>query len=191
MPDAPLVPFPAQTIGPFFGFALVHAGGNELVDEGAPGEIRLHGRVLDGRGDPIPDALLELWQPDPEGRIVDGSHSGGRGHGFTGFGRAETDASGKYWFRTVEPGASGPGKAAFFAVAVFARGLQDRLFTRAYLPSPEAEDDPLLASLPDERRSTLMVVREGGGSLRFDLRLQGEGETVFLSFPRRDGGAYP
>ncbi|WP_084800304.1 protocatechuate 3,4-dioxygenase subunit alpha [Promicromonospora kroppenstedtii] len=206
----PIPPTPAQTVGPFFGYALPYARGNELVEPGTPGAVRLHGTVYDGAGAPVPDALIEIWQTDPAGAVVARSGSLLRDGTFTGWGRAETDREGCYWFRTLEPGATEPGRAPFFAVTVFARGLQDRLFTRAYLPEDDGAGpgvdavgpgadaagtesagawpcaEPLLASLEPERRATLVTSRETDGSLRFDIRLQGgphgEEETVFLTY---------
>ncbi|CAN5549821.1 protocatechuate 3,4-dioxygenase subunit alpha [soil metagenome] len=170
------VPTPGQTIGPFFGFALAHAGAAELVPPGRADAIRLHGRVLDGAGSPVPDALVELWQSDAAGVVVREPGSLTRdGFTFTGWGRAETDATGHYSFSTLEPA------APFFALTVFARGLTNRLFTRAYRPA--AADDPFLATVEAERRSTLVASAEESG-YRFDIRLQGEGETVFLAYPR-------
>ena len=178
-----LVAAPGQTIGPFFGFALPYAGGSELVPPGSPGALVLRGRVLDGADQPVPDALVELWQRSPDGRIVRRGGSLRRdGWTFTGWGRAATDNAGVYSFRTVAPGASG--SAAFFAITVFARGLTNRLFTRAYLPAEAAVlgGDPLLAELSDERRRTLLTQRSGD-NLVFDIRLQGERQTVFLRYP--------
>lgn len=184
----PLPPTPGQTVGPFFGYALPYPRGNELVEAGTPGAVRLQGTVYDGAGAPVPDALIEIWQADPAGVVVRRSGSILRDGTFTGWGRAETDREGGYWFRTLRPGATEPGRAPFFAVTVFARGLQDRLFTRAYLPDAAASDpDPLLGALRPERRATLFAHDEPDGSLRFDLRLQGGPsgeETVFLSYDR-------
>ncbi|GAB2476281.1 protocatechuate 3,4-dioxygenase subunit alpha [Xylanimonas ulmi] len=179
-----LAPTPGQTVGPFFGFALPFARGHELVDPGAPGAVRVHGTVTDGHGQPVPDALVELWQADPAGHVVQRHGSLLRDGTFTGWGRAETDRAGGYWFRTVEPGPTEPGRAAFLAVTVFARGLQNRLFTRAYLPGDDAAlaADPLLSALPAGDAATLVMDREPDGSLRFDIRLQGERETVFLTY---------
>ncbi|WP_419702617.1 protocatechuate 3,4-dioxygenase subunit alpha [Promicromonospora sp. NFX87] len=193
LPPRPLLPpTPGQTVGPFFGYALPYSGGNELVEAGAPGAVRLHGTVYDGAGAPVPDALIEIWQADPAGAVVRRSGSILRDGTFTGWGRAETDREGGYWFRTLRPGATEPGRAPFFAVTVFARGLQDRLFTRAYLPDAAASD-PLLGSLGPERRATLIARDEPDGSLHFDLRLQGgppgEEETVFLTYDRTDARA--
>lgn len=140
--DDLLPPTPGQTVGPFFGYALPYARGNELVEAGTPGAVRLHGTVYDGAGTPVPDALIEIWQADPSGAVVGRSGSLLRDGTFTGWGRAETDREGGYWFRTVTPGATEPGRAAFFAVTVFARGLQDRLHTRAYLPDADLDAAP-------------------------------------------------
>ena len=182
---------PGQTVGPFFHLGLPYAGGNELVPPAGPGAIRLHGRVLDGDGAPVPDALIEIWQADPDGNVVRVPGSLRRdGWTFTGWGRAATDPDGHYWFSTVEPGATEAGRPPFFAVTVFARGLLDRLFTRAYLPGADLSGaDPLLAALPPERAATLVATRSPTGLL-FDIRLQGVGETVFLSYPgQRDSWA--
>ncbi|MGI5190956.1 protocatechuate 3,4-dioxygenase subunit alpha [Promicromonospora sp. CA-289599] len=181
-----LPPTPGQTVGPFFGYALPYARGNELVEPGTPGAVRLHGTVYDGAGAPVPDALVEIWQADPAGKVVERSGSLLRDGTFTGWGRAETDREGGYWFRTLHPGATEPGRAPFFAVTVFARGLQDRLFTRAYLPDAESlATDPLLASLDPGRRATLVTTREPDDALRFDIGLQAGAqceETVFLTY---------
>ncbi|MFD6134748.1 protocatechuate 3,4-dioxygenase subunit alpha [Isoptericola sp. NPDC060257] len=197
-----LRPTPGQTVGPFFGFALPYDRGHELVDPGTPGAVRLHGRVLDGAGRPVPDALLEIWHADPSGAVVRRSGSILRDGTFTGWGRAVTDREGGYWFRTLEPGptasSDGRRRPAMIAVAVFARGLTDRLFTRIYLPDDGSTGgeaalaaDPLLASLEPERRATLLAAREPDGSLRFDVRLQGEGETVFLDLGQGTAGHAP
>jgi len=146
-----LDPTPGQTVGPFFGFALPRDGGEHVVAPGRSNAIRLRGRVYDGQGDPVPDALLEIWQAE-------------------GFGRAATDDDGQYSFTTLRP--DGP----FIAMTVFARGLLDRLFTRVYLT-----DDPFLATLPDDRGSTLLASAEEDGYV-FDVHLQGDDETVFLDF---------
>ncbi|HRD61231.1 MAG TPA: protocatechuate 3,4-dioxygenase subunit alpha [Nocardioides sp.] len=173
-----LTPTPGQTVGPFFGYALPFPEDQHLVPPGSPGAVRLQGTVYDGRGEPVPDAILELWQADASGAVVQQPGSLRRdGWTFTGWGRASTDALGHYSFTTVAPA------APFFAVTVFARGLLDRLFTRAYLPA--AADDPFLATLDPDRRSTLVVTEpQPGGGYVFDVYLQGERETVFLSYPR-------
>lgn len=184
-----LVPTPGQTVGPFYHYALPCAGGESLVSPGTPGSVQLHGTVTDGDGAGLQDALVEIWQCDPSGRPVQRQGSLRRdGHTFTGFGRVSTRRDGHYSFTTLEPGPSAPGRAPFIAVTVFARGLLNRLFTRIYLPdhAEALAADPLLRSVPEERRSTLVATREGDGSLRFDIRLQGDDETVFLRFPRHE-----
>jgi protocatechuate 3,4-dioxygenase alpha subunit len=180
------LPTPGQTVGPFFGYALPFDRDNELVARSHPSSVRLHGRVTDGHGRGVPDALLELWQAAPDGSVVQQTGSLHRdGWTFTGWGRASTDADGHYVFTTLRPGASQPGRAPFFALAVFARGLLNRLFTRAYLPGDRdaLAATPLLAGLEPDRRATLVAVADGSG-FRFDIHLQGEGETVFLRHPR-------
>ena len=178
------VPTPGQTVGPFFGYALPYAGGPELVPPGRADAVRLHGRVLDGDGQPVPDALVEVWQADGQGRPVQQAGSLHRdGWTFTGWGRCPTDRTGHYSFTTVTPGAE-PGRAAFFALVVLARGLTNRLFTRAYVPADGAllDADPLLGSLDADERSTLVCGTDSAGFV-FDVRLQGDRETVFLRYP--------
>jgi len=181
---SPLRPVPGQTVGPFFGFALPYDRGSELLPPAHPDAVRLHGTVVDGAGDPVPDALLELWQPDSAGTVVQQHGSLHRdGWTFTGWGRAATDNLGHYSFTTCLPGPTSAGAAPFFAVAVFARGLLDRLFTRVYLPEhPNLAGDRLLSSVAAERRGTLIAAREHTG-LVFDVHLQGARETVFLTYP--------
>ena len=176
---------PGQTVGPFYGYALPYEKDRELLAPGSPGSVRLQGTVYDGAGHPIPDAILEIWQPDSEGNIIRRTGSLVRdGYTFTGFGRSAVGNSGVYTFTTVNPGPTKPGAAAFISVAVFARGLMNRLFTRIYLPENEEAlaADPLLSSLDPERRKTLIARRDADGGLTWDIRLQGEGETVFLDF---------
>ncbi|MFD6099224.1 protocatechuate 3,4-dioxygenase subunit alpha [Nocardiopsis flavescens] len=178
---------PGQTVGPFFHYALPYDGDRDLVPPGSAGAVRLGGRVTDGAGEPVRDALVEVWQAGPDGAVPRETGSLRRdGWTFTGFGRTCTSRDGRYWFSTLEPGPDRPGAAAFFALTVFARGLTDRLFTRAYLPDDTAAlaADPLLASLPAGRRATLVARRDGRGPV-FDIRLQGEGETVFLDLSGR------
>lgn len=176
---------PGQTVGPFFGFALPFDRGTELVPPGQKGAIHLHGQVLDGSEDPVPDALVELWQPDGDGVISKRPGSLRREAGtFTGWGRAATDDAGHFRFTTVTPAPVTPGTRAYFAVTVFARGLLDRLFTRAYVPTApgSGSTDPLLDSLAPERRATLIAAPDDDG-YRFDIRLHGDDETVFLTYP--------
>ncbi|KKC04305.1 protocatechuate 3,4-dioxygenase subunit alpha [Mycobacterium nebraskense] len=179
---------PGQTVGPFLDLGLPYPGDSALVGDGNPHAVRLHGTVYDGAGDGVPDALVELWQPDGSGRIP--RRAGSRHRDavtFTGWGRSATDAAGRYAFTTVAPGSASAGRPPFFALTVFARGLLDRLFTRAYLPGGDLRADPLLASLDAERRSTMLCDAESGcRGYRFDIHLQGPRETVFLAY--RDGG---
>ncbi len=162
-----LAPTPGQTVGPFFGYALPYDGDGDLVPPTLPQSIRLHGRVYDGAGDPVPDALIELWQAGSDGVVSRQPGSLHRdGHTFTGWGRAATDRTGHYQFSTVVPG----GPTPYFALTVFARGLLDRLFTRAYLPGAAPAALSSLESEADDR------------GFVFDIRLQGAGETVFLSY---------
>lgn len=172
---------PAQTVGPYLHLGLTYRGDNQLVSDARARAIRLHGAVYDGAGDAVPDALVELWQPGPDGQVVRQAGSLRRdGTTFTGWGRCATDAAGHYSFSTVMPGAQA-GRAAFFSITVFARGLLDRLFTRAYLPDDDLAGDQLLGMLHPARRKTLVCSAETGG-YRFDIHLQGEHETVFLTY---------
>lgn len=182
-----LRPTPGQTVGPYFGIGLPYERGPELVPPGHPQAVQLWGTVRDGAGRPVPDAMLEIWQSDHTGEVV--RHGGSLqrdGHTFTGFGRAGVDNNGRYSFTTLVPGRAAPDRPRFIAVTVFARGLLNRLFTRAYLPQDEQlfDADPFLAQLSGERRATLLAQEDGLGGYRFDVTLQGQGETVFLRFPR-------
>ncbi|SEQ19673.1 protocatechuate 3,4-dioxygenase alpha subunit [Streptomyces sp. yr375] len=189
-----VLPTPSHTVGPFYGHALPFPGGGDIAPVGHPDTITLQGCVYDGAGNPLPDAFLELWGADPEGNLpqVDGSmrrdpSSGGflgrNGVEFTGWGRVQTDANGHWSARTLRPGARGS-SAPYLSVCVFARGLLVHLFTRIYLPGDEAAlaADPLLARVDPARRDTLIATDGPLGTYRFDIRLQGEGETVFLEF---------
>jgi protocatechuate 3,4-dioxygenase alpha subunit len=142
------------------------------------------GRVVDGAGEPIPDALIEIWQADPNGRFA---HAGDpRGAvsygGFRGFGRCPTDTDGHYWFRTLKPGRVDAEQAPHINVTVLARGLLKHLVTRIYFPdeSDANATDPTLRELDEADRALLTAVPEGA-VLRFDVRLQGEAETPFFA----------
>jgi protocatechuate 3,4-dioxygenase alpha subunit len=189
-----VLPTPSHTVGPFYGHALPFPGGGDIAPLGHPDTIALQGYVYDGEGNPLPDAFVELWGADPDGNLpqVDGSMrrdpaSGGflgrNGVEFTGWGRIQTDVNGHWSARTLRPGARGQ-SAPYLSVCVFARGLLVHLFTRIYLPENTAAlaTDPLLARLDEARRATLIATDDGKGTYRFDIRLQGEGETVFLEF---------
>jgi protocatechuate 3,4-dioxygenase alpha subunit len=179
---------PSQTIGPFFAVALCWPDGPDVVPEGTPGAVWLGGRVTDGAGEPVPDALVETWQADGAGRFAHPDDPRGPAtFAFRGFGRCPTDADGRWAVRTVKPGplptAEGGLEAPHVNVSVFARGLLNRVVTRVYFPD-EAEAnaaDPVLCSIADpEARARLVAVPEGDG-LRFDIHLQGERETPFLA----------
>ncbi|WP_405650065.1 protocatechuate 3,4-dioxygenase subunit alpha [Streptomyces sp. NBC_00019] len=189
-----VLPTPSHTVGPFYGHALPFPGGGDIAPVGHPDTIALQGYVYDGEGNPLPDAFVELWGADPDGNVstVDGSmrrdpSSGGflgrNGVEFTGWGRIQTDANGHWSARTLRPGARGL-SAPYLSVCVFARGLLVHLYTRIYLPGDDAAlaADPLLAQVDEARRNTLVATDDGKGTYRFDIRLQGEGETVFLEF---------
>lgn len=184
-------PTPGQTVGPFFGFSLPYEGGPDVVDPHDARAITLHGVLYDGAGAPVPDGLIEIWQPDETGRIVQQPGSIVRDHRTcTGFGRSGTDADGRFRFFTVIPGPdqTRPERAPFIAMTVFCRGLLDTLHTRVYLPRYAALNatDPLLQSLSPQDRATLIATADGtdgsDDSLRFDVCLQGDPETVFLAF---------
>ncbi len=182
--QAELRPTPGQTVGPFFKFGLEFDGMREVVHPHSPGAVMLSGRVLDGEGAPLPDALVEIFGADADGAVPDQRGSLKRdGRGFTGFGRAPTDDEGRFYFWTREPGAVG-GTAPFFAVVLFARGLPSHLHTRIYLPEHSQANvaDPLLQGLTDAERATLVATRDADGHLHHDIHLQGERETVFLAY---------
>ncbi|MBY8343821.1 protocatechuate 3,4-dioxygenase subunit alpha [Streptomyces spinosirectus] len=189
-----VLPTPSHTVGPFYGYALPFPGGGDIAPVGHPDTITVQGYVYDGEGNPLPDALVELWGADPEGNVptADGSirrdpatggYVGRNGVEFTGWGRIQTDANGHWYARTLRPGARGR-SAPYISVCVFARGLLVHLFTRIYLPGDDASlaADPLLSRVDASRRDTLIARDDGQGTYRFDIRLQGEGETVFLEF---------
>jgi protocatechuate 3,4-dioxygenase alpha subunit len=186
---------PSQTVGPYLAIALDWgADGQRVVPDGTPGAFWITGRVFDGRGTPVPDALVETWQADPEGRFA--SREDPRGEpasalpGFRGLGRCATDGDGRWSVLTVRPGAlpaeDGREQAPHLDVSVLARGLLDRVVTRLYFPDEAAANDadPVLGAVPAERRSTLVAVPGGStdaAGLVFDVHLQGEGETVFFT----------
>jgi protocatechuate 3,4-dioxygenase alpha subunit len=182
---------PSQTIGPFFRPSLIRPGLDLPVNPQTRGErIVIEGRVLDGDGVPVDDAIVEIWQANADGRYdhPDDTQEPRLDPNFHGFGRAATDASGWFRFRTIKPGAiPAPGEglqAPHINVTIFARGLLKHLVTRIYFPDePLNASDPVLALVPAERRSTLLaraIETAGERVFRFDIVLQGEHETVFL-----------
>lgn len=167
---------PSQTIGPFFHEALRwHDGAKVRFAE--PGTaIVLAGRMLDGAGDPVGDAMIETWQRSPRGTPPAAAQGAARPHGF---GRTETAEDGTYRIETLMPG----GDLAFIDVAIFARGLLKPLRTRVYLADEaRVRTDPLLRQIADSPRvKSLIAVKTGTGAYRWDIRLQGKGETVFFA----------
>jgi protocatechuate 3,4-dioxygenase alpha subunit len=181
---------PSQTVGPFFAIGLT--GMNVLATDAAHGErIRIEGQVFDGDGRPVPDAMVEIWQANAYGRYHHNEDKQEKplDPDFIGWGRAATDERGAYSFETIKPGAV-PGaddslQAPHVNVCVFARGMLVHAFTRIYFGDEETNDtDPVLSSIKNKaRRGTLIANREardGKNVYRFDIRLQGENETVFF-----------
>jgi protocatechuate 3,4-dioxygenase, alpha subunit len=179
---------PSQTVGPYFAIGLPWPDGPYAVAEGTPGAFRIAGTVYDGAGVVVPDHLIETWQADPGGRFADLHGHGGASEleGFRGFARyGVEDGDGTFEILTVKPGrVREPGgrlQAPHIDVSVFARGMLHRLVTRIYF-GDEGEanaSDPILTRVPPDRRPTLIAAPEDGG-YRFDIRLQGPGETVFF-----------
>ncbi|MGH7704804.1 MAG: protocatechuate 3,4-dioxygenase subunit alpha [Candidatus Dormibacteria bacterium] len=172
---------PSQTAGPFFSLGLTWEGSENLVSPEREGAILVEGLVLDGAGEPVPDALLEVWQADEEGHFPPQSRPG-----WSGFGRSLTDEEGSFHFFTVKPGraeaADGTLQAPHIEVQVFGRGLLRQLSTRIYFPDQEGENraDPALNAVPQEERRRTLVAQPTSGGFHFDVILQGEHETVFF-----------
>ena len=174
------VPTPSQTIGPFFHDALLDKNYSELVSPDHPEGIRIKGTVYDGAGGVVPDAMVEIWQANREDLSLD--------EDFSDFGRSGTEAGGAFSFLTVKPGPiPGPGgqiQAPHVMVSVFARGLLKRLVTRIYFPDEEVANavDPVLLSIEDPELWGTLIARDEGDALRFDIHLQGDGQTAFFEF---------
>jgi protocatechuate 3,4-dioxygenase alpha subunit len=183
---------PSQTIGPFFSFGLISGGENLLVTERSSGErIYVKGQVLDGDGQPVTDALVEIWQADAQGYFnhpTDPNHDKSDRF-FPGFSRSETVDEGTFWFKTIKPGRvpwdDEQDQAPHINVRVFARGMLIHAVTRLYFSDESAnQTDPVLNSVDPERRHTLIAIREESEDLpcyRFDIHLQGDRETVFFN----------
>jgi protocatechuate 3,4-dioxygenase alpha subunit len=178
----------SQTVGPYFRIGLIYGHSqNDLVQEKTSGErIKITGSVLDGDGQPIPDAMVEIWQPDANGiynHPTDPLNTQADPH-FRGFGRAETRSGGVYEFKTIKPG-SRAGQAPYINVNVFARGMLIHAVTRIYFEDePANTDDPVLNAVECNRRHTLIAVLEQSSNLptyRFDIHIQGNEETVFFN----------
>jgi protocatechuate 3,4-dioxygenase, alpha subunit len=182
---------PSQTVGPYFaygltseqyGYPLGSIVGPAMVDETTAGQhIRIEGCVYDGKGEPVTDAMIEIWQADSDGRYLTRPGANSR---FTGFGRCGTgtDPDAKFWFDTIRPGVPSAGDAPHINVTVMMRGLLNHAFTRIYFPEDEAANrtDPVLATVPHDRRDTLLATLVSPGLYRFDIHMQGEAETVFF-----------
>lgn len=182
---------PSQTVGPYLELGLPWADGPYAVAPDTPGAIRITGRVLDGAGAPLPDAVVETWQADPDGRFDHPDDPRGAAKpavaGFRGFGRSTTNAEGRYEIVTLRPGPlptpDGATEAPHLDVSVFGRGMLDRVVTRIYFADETAANavDPVLAAITDPGRRTTLIAQAGpDGAFGFDIRLQGEGETVFF-----------
>jgi protocatechuate 3,4-dioxygenase, alpha subunit len=178
---------PSQTVGPYLSLGLPWVDGPNVVAEDTRDAVWIRGTVTDGAGDPVADGMVETWQADPEGRFnhPDDPRGAHAEAGFRGFARCLTGPRGEYAVRTVKPGRvpgfEGGMQAPHVDVTVFARGLLKHLVTRIYFEDePSNAEDPVLAHVTDPaRRATLLAARTDDG-YRFDIRLQGEGETVFF-----------
>jgi len=180
---------PSQTVGPFFGPSLIEAGSENLVRPKTRGDrIVIEGRIIDGDGAPVIDAMIEIWQANAEGRYdhLEDDQEKLLDPAFHGYGRAATDAHGAFRFETIKPGAvpgtDGVLQAPHINVSIFARGLLKRLCTRIYFPDdPLNETDLVLITIAPERRATLIASGVCNSKvMRFDVILQGANETVFF-----------
>ncbi len=197
MAEKPAGQTPSQTAGPFFaygltpkqyGYPLTSIATGQMADETVAGErIRIVGQVLDGDNVPVADALIEVWQADAQGRYAHPADKRARNAGFSGFGRQGTGADGqnRFIFDTIKPGSVDGSQAPHMSVIVFMRGLLSHAYTRIYFSDePQANArDPVLSSVPEDRRRTLVAERQEDGTgavYRFDIRMQGEAETVFF-----------
>ncbi|WP_346618754.1 protocatechuate 3,4-dioxygenase subunit alpha [Blastococcus montanus] len=179
---------PSATVGPYLAIGLTWPDGEWAAAEGAEGGIWIRGRVLDGAGDVVPDAMIETWQADPDGGFASPEDPRGAASypGFRGYARAQT-LTGEFAVHTLKPGRVPDGEGGLQAphidVSVFARGILDRVVTRIYFADEAAAnaEDVVLRSLPDDAaRETLIAVPTEDG-YRLDVRLQGDRETVFFA----------
>jgi len=179
-----------QTVGPYFKIGLQWLDQTNLAPEGVSGErVTIQGRVLDGDGVPVPDAMLEIWQANAKGKYAHPEDTQSRllEPGFTGYGRVPMDDKGVFRFTTIKPGpVPGPAdkdQAPHLLVSIVMRGLLIRLVTRIYFPNePRNADDYILNLVEPERRSTLIAKPVSGrpGVLEWNVALQGANETVFF-----------
>jgi len=178
-----------QTVGPFFSIGLNHLNTVEIAPTGTPGQrLTVEGCVIDGNGEPVPDAVIEIWQADAEGQFVVSADAVLEPtlSVFTGFGRVPTEDDGRFRFTTVRPGpVPGPGgrvQSPHLAVRVMMRGLLRDLVTRMYFPCETIGSDPVLQTVPEHRRHTLIATQDSDeqGTFLWNIELQGERETVFF-----------
>ena len=182
----------SQTIGPYLHIGLTWLVNDNLVGPGNTGEkFTLEGRVIDGDGAPVNDAVIETWQANAAGRYAhsDDTQDKPITPGFTGFGRVYTDADGRFRLTSIKPGrvpAPGGGlQAPHLSVTLFTRGLLKHLVTRVYFSGDAANaEDAVLQLVPDHRRSTLIAqpIAGSAGAYQWSIVLQGEGETVFFEY---------
>lgn len=196
-------PTGSQTVGPFFHLGMAYLEREHFAGEGVAGErVTIRGKVLDGDGSPVPDAMLEIWQADSAGRYLSEISSQVRNTSpqrFTGFGRVETDENGEFRFTTIKPGRvpspDGGLQAPHLVVTLFSRGLLKALLTRVYFPDePSNAGDAILKLIPPERRQTLIAGRSGPRAVQnasrngpqnvfdWNIVMQGDGETVFFDY---------
>ena len=182
---------PSQTVGPFYSIGFSWLERTDLTKGAAEGmKVTLRGRVLDGDGQPVPDAVLEIWQADAQGRYAHPEDACELiGNPFFGFGRVPVDDAGEFCFKTIKPGsvsgADGVKQAPHLEVSLFMRGLLRRLITRIYFPEePGNDSDEVLAQVPIARRPTLIARPDAkdGNTLLWDVHLQGDQETVFFDY---------
>jgi len=168
---------PSQTIGPFFHEGLRWKDGGQVTFAEQGRRVVLTGRLIDGAGAAVGDAMVETWQLSPTGKPPAAAKGNARPHGF---GRVETAKDGTYRIETLMPG----GAAPCIDVTIYARGLLKALRTRVYLAAEDAvRADPVLQPIASSPRvKTLIATAAGGGEYRWDVRLQGEGETLFFAF---------
>jgi protocatechuate 3,4-dioxygenase alpha subunit len=186
---------PSQTVGPYFAYGLApeqygyqqtltSIAGSQMAGSETEGEhIRIEGRVFDGAGNPISDALIEVWQADAMGRYAHPADPRGSNSTFRGFGRCGTgtDPQNRFWFDTVRPGRVAPDQAPHLNVIITMRGMLLHAFTRNYFPDePANATDKVLNAVPAERRGTLIATHQNGNVFRFDIHMQGADETVFF-----------
>jgi len=186
---------PSQTVGPYFAYGLspeqygyqqnlTSIAGSQMAEGEIEGErIRVEGRVFDGAGNPISDALIEVWQADSLGRYAHPADPRGSNNTFKGFGRCGTgtDPQHRFWFDTIKPGSVEPGHAPHLNVIVSMRGMLLHAFTRIYFSDEKANAaDKVLTAVPADRRDTLIATHKGGNVYRFDIHMQGDKETVFF-----------